>query len=302
MVSDEEKAGADKSVVLTVVAALVSRINSASSADVSDVTLVSLLGSSTIVIQAQFPCGAIVIDNPEGTAPGIELTIQSNGDNPCRIFALPGVPAEMKQMWNATVGPAIQKMTGEDRVIHHHILHCFGVGESQTELMLPEMTRRGRTPRVGITASRATISLRITAHDVSVEKCLEQMQPTIQEIRALMGDFLFGENGQELQDVVIQRLKEIGQSVAVIDLGLQGDVAKHLASSDPNHFHDYIKGSLVLGEKAAETWLQSESSFSLTGAARKIREIFEADIGVAIGPIRSPTKSKPRRFFELAIE
>ena len=109
-------------------------------------------------VQAWFPVGAHVIENPEGTAPGIELKIQNNGIG-SQLFALPGVPAEMKQMWIDSVRPAIQALLGDEQVIHHHVIHCFGVGESQTEAMLPDMIARDRLPLVGITASSATISL-----------------------------------------------------------------------------------------------------------------------------------------------
>src|SRR5207253_1022509 len=60
------------------------------------------------VIQAQFPQGSRPIFNPNGSAPGIAIAIVGANEKSSRIFALPGVPAEMKQMWAATVGPAIQ--------------------------------------------------------------------------------------------------------------------------------------------------------------------------------------------------
>ena len=59
------------------------------------------------LIQAQFPRGSRVVHNPPGSAPGIDLTIKRDGQaGSVRVFCLPGVPAEMKEMWAATVGPA----------------------------------------------------------------------------------------------------------------------------------------------------------------------------------------------------
>ncbi len=253
------------------------------------------------IVQAYFPAGSTIIDNPEGTAPGIDFTFRVAGKIKSRVFALPGVPAEMKQMWFATVGSEIQKMTGETRVIHHHVLHCFGVGESQAESMLPDMILRGREPKVGITASAATISLRVTAHDLSAENCLAQMQPTIQQIREIMGDLVYGENGQELEEVVRERLLQTGQSLAIVDIGLHGDVARHLIGANTTNLDDYFKGSLILSEHAAERWLATDRQFTLVEAAQRVREEFGADVGVAIGPIQPPTKSAPRDRFALAI-
>ena len=253
------------------------------------------------IVQAQFPEGSNVIVNPEGTAPGIDFVVGEASEHECRIFALPGVPAEMKQMWMDSVEPAIQKATGLDRVIHHHVLHCFGVGESHAEMMLPELTRRGREPRVGITASKATISLRITAHDDSIEKCVAQMEPTIQEIRELMGDLVFGQDGQELQDVVSHQMLQLEKTIAIVDLGLHGDVAKHLIDADPKRSDNYFRGSLVLNESSATRWLSASSGFDLASAASKVREEFKAEIGVAIGTIQPPTKTEPRARFNVAV-
>ena len=54
-------------------------------------------------VQASFPAGSQVIDNPFGTAPGIFLEVARQGRPACLLFALPGVPAEMQQMWPSVV-------------------------------------------------------------------------------------------------------------------------------------------------------------------------------------------------------
>ncbi len=114
-------------------------------------------------IQAMFPAGSRMIANPHGTAPGIDLDVPRPGKNACRFFALPGVPAEMIEMWNATLASEIGLLAAGQKVIRRRKINCFGAGESQIEAMLPDLIRRGRTPTVGITASKTTISLRITA-------------------------------------------------------------------------------------------------------------------------------------------
>src|SRR5439155_12452441 len=68
------------------------------------------------VVQAQFPQGSRPIFNPHGSAPGIDMPITMLRDKPARIFALPGVPAEMKEMWSASVAPAVQQMLGIRKV------------------------------------------------------------------------------------------------------------------------------------------------------------------------------------------
>ncbi len=113
--------------------------------------------------QAMFPAGSRMIHNPHGTAPGIEMDVPREGRSACRIIVLPGVPAEMIEMWNDAVSPAIRALPGRNQFIRRRRIHCFGAGESMIESMLPDLIRRGRQPTVGITASKATITLRIIA-------------------------------------------------------------------------------------------------------------------------------------------
>jgi len=117
-------------------------------------------------LQALFPRGSQVIPNAEGTAPGIDFTIPRAGKSPTRVFALPGVPAEMFTMWNDSVRPALTAAQPSRRIICHRRIKCFGVGESDLEAMLPDMIRRQREPLVGITVHGATITLRITVSTV----------------------------------------------------------------------------------------------------------------------------------------
>src|SRR5438045_8411372 len=81
-------------------------------------------------LQAQFPRGSRVVPNPDGTAPRIDLTVPRSCGPPCRVIALPGVPAEMIAMWNETVSPALTAGSSEKRVICHRRIKCIGGGES----------------------------------------------------------------------------------------------------------------------------------------------------------------------------
>lgn len=175
-------------------------------------------------LQAFFPAGSIPIPNPEGTAPGIDLTVDNSQGKSVRIIALPGVPAEMKQMWTGTIESRLRQETQTDSVFYHHTIHCFGAGESLVESMLPNLIERGRDPRVGITASNATISLRVTTREKNIQACMEKIKPTIDLIKSKLGDLVFGENGETLADVAAQSLMNLDHTVAICDLGLHGKV------------------------------------------------------------------------------
>ncbi len=225
-------------------------------------------------IQAMFPAGSRIVPNPHGTAPGIDLDASREGRRACRFFCLPGVPAEMIEMWRATVAPAILGVLGAGRrVIRRRLLHCFGAGESQIESMLPDLIRRGRQPLVGITAGKATVTLRIAAEGNSEEECLAAMAPTVATIRQCLGTLVFGEEDEELQHVVVRLLRERGRTLATADCGAAGLLAEQLGGvADAAGVY---RGGLVLMEPAE----------SVEAMAVGCRDQFAADFGLAVGPI-----------------
>lgn len=233
-------------------------------------------------IQAYFPSGSKVIPNAEGTAPGIDISIGNS-----RLFALPGVPYEMQQMWADYVAPAISQRD-QSLVIRHHVVHCFGMGESQVELMLEGMTDRDHEPRVGITASQATISLRITAVGKTEQDCQQQIKKTCDTINQKLGDLVFGENGVELCEVVIAQLAEQNQTVAITDFGFGGSAGVELLRVDRNR-------SCVVTSNASHPVNQE---FELEAAAQSIRESTGADIGVAISSLQ---ESENKASYQIAI-
>ncbi len=253
-------------------------------------------------IQAHFPVGSRVIPNPHGTAPGIDLEVEQPEGNRCRLFALPGVPAEMKQMWQQTVQPALEAIRGPGRVITHHELKCFGAGESELEAMLPNLIRRGRQPQVGITVHRATITLRVTAEDSDRQRCWQQMQPTLEIIRDKLGVLVFGEGDDELQDAVIRLLRDRQQTVSVCEWGTRGLVTHWLQCADRID-SPVLRGAVVVSSpNELATWFAgSETAHQGAGhseelvgwMAQAVRSRCGTDYGLAIGPLPAPNAPQP---------
>jgi nicotinamide-nucleotide amidase len=244
------------------------------------------------IVQARFPRGSRVVHNPNGSAPGIDLAVPRQGQPASRIFALPGVPAEMREMWNETVGPAIRESLGDSlRVICHRRVKCFGAGESAIEEMLPDLVRRGRVPTVGITASNATITLRVSAQAESVDASHRLMRPTIETIYECLGSLIYGEEDDELQDVVVRRLKETGKSLATIEWGTGGLVSNWLNEADPGG-RAYLGGIVVRNRDALQRRGPADSavhppvdqSETVTSMAQSCHHDFQADYTLAIGP------------------
>jgi nicotinamide-nucleotide amidase len=240
-------------------------------------------------LQAQFPRGSQPIPNPHGTAPGIHMTIPRDGRAPCHVFALPGVPAEMFAMWADTVAPAISAAQPVKRVTCHRRIKSFGTGESHLEAMLPDMIRRGREPRVGITVSDTIITLRITASGPTEAACREAMQSTVDEIHKSLGVLVFGEEDDELQDAVVRLLTERKQTVAVAEWATDGLVAHWLA--DAAAASNCFQGGSIIHDATTLTSLLniprpndgSGEECVAKEMASKIRERTGADFGLAVG-------------------
>ena len=184
-------------------------------------------------VQAMFPVGSRIIDNPHGTAPGIDFEVPSscNPDRPrCRIFALPGVPAEMKQMYSATVEKRLREEmgVGEKRRFFHS-LKVFGIGESDVEKRIPDLIHRDRDPLVGITVSQATITLRIAALCSSEEEFQVRIQPTVEQIHREFGLLVFGEGEIDIHEAVHDLLLHRQVRVGVVEFGAGTWIQQSLA-------------------------------------------------------------------------
>jgi nicotinamide-nucleotide amidase len=178
-------------------------------------------------VQAEFPEGSTPLTNPIGTAPGIWLEVPRAGRSPCLVAALPGVPSELKRMFEEQVVP---RLPASGEVIRRYRIHCFGCGESQADELLGDLTARGRDPEIGITAHEATITLRIEARGKTEEECQAKIDQAKSEIGYRLIRYVYGVEDEELEFVVLRNLAHHGWTLAVADCGSGGWLARALGS------------------------------------------------------------------------
>jgi nicotinamide-nucleotide amidase len=250
-------------------------------------------------VQAMFPAGAVVIPNPNGTAPGIWMRIERS-----LFVCLPGVPREMKPMFIDWVIPKLRETFSLGEVILHRTIRCFGAGESQIEEMLGDLTKRGRHPEVGITASEATISLRVTAKATSEEAARTLIEPDARFIYEKLGELIFGEDDVELHHAVARQLIERKVTISTAE-SCTGGLVGQLLTDTPGISSVYLGGFVTYSNEMKTKFLGvSDDLLAQHGAVSEecaaamacgCREKTGSDIAVSITGIAGPGGGTPEK-------
>lgn len=194
--------------------------------------------------QAMIPIGAEVIDNPVGTAPGYRIPIArsaATGAGPSHCIVLPGVPREMKPMFEQTVLPWITTCTDPGRIVVSHTFQTFGLPESA----LDERLRGVVPPERGRLAFRATfpkISLRVSVTG-EPGRAEAELAMLAGEVRARIADVAYAEGEASMEEVVGRLLAERGLTVATAESCSGGLLGSRL--TDVQGSSAYYRGGLV---------------------------------------------------------
>ncbi len=248
-------------------------------------------------VQALRPEGSVSLPNAVGTAPGVWFRVGESW-----IACLPGVPYEMKAMFDESVVPLLRAEGLTGRVIVHHVINLYGRGESDIEAEAMDLTARGRQPEVGITASDATISFRISSAGPDEDAALLAMQPTLDEIRRRFTDLIVGEGTEDVVHALVRVLREGGRTLAVAESCTGGLVAQRITAL--SGVSACFPGGVVTYSNEAKhdllgvstDLIASEGAVSLEVAkamAAGVRDRFHADFGLAITGVAGPTGGSP---------
>jgi nicotinamide-nucleotide amidase len=257
-------------------------------------------------VQAYFPKGATIIPNPVGTAPGIWLPVSRPGRSDSLVIALPGVPREMHHLFEKCVkSQLLGHFPQRAGVILERKLNTFGLGEAAVEEKLLDLTKRGHVPEVGITASDATIALRIFGTGLNEAAALAQIEPVEAIIRERLGTLIFGTGDEELQHAVATLLMQKSQTVAVAE-SLTGGLVMNRLCQIPGISAHFLGGCVAYANEAKISQLGvppelidkhgAVSAEVAESMARGARERFGSDLAVSTTGIAGPggaTATKP---------
>ena len=174
--------------------------------------------------QALVPEGAIVIDNLNGTAPGLILEDKERGK---AAILIPGPPNEMKPMFEHDIAPYLNKKQPEG--IYSHMVKVCGIGESRAETMVADLMDAQTNPTLAPYAKTGEVHFRVTARACSEEAAEQLMEPMIEEMKKRFGDAVYTtEENVTLEESVIRLLEEKKMTVTTAESCTGGKLSGRL--------------------------------------------------------------------------
>lgn len=238
--------------------------------------------------QADIPAGAEPIAQMPGTAPGLVCPV---GDKV--IYAVPGVPREMKEMFTGTILPELRRRSGQSAVIRSRVLRSWGLSESGIDEMLTnrmaELDALGN-PTIAFQASGIEgikVRLVVKCDDEGTAKRLLDAEERL--IRGILGDAIFGVDEESMELVVLNLLRHRGLTVAATETLTGGLLAARMSALDPAMAT--FLGATVRSDETSEGHLQSPDERA-SAADAQARVQHGAGIGLsAVGP--RPDEDQP---------
>ncbi len=172
--------------------------------------------------QAYLPQGALLIENPVGTAPSF---IVEQGDK-C-VISLPGVPRELKFLMMQSIIPYLQRRY-QLGVIKSRVLHTAGIGESMLDDLIGAELLSGANPTVGLAAHQGCVDVRITAKSDTFDNAETMLNEVEARLRERIGKYIFGVDGEKLEEVLVRLLNQHQATIAIVEAGIERPVTSKL--------------------------------------------------------------------------
>ena len=249
--------------------------------------------------QAMMPEGSIVLDNPNGTAPGVIIEAES-----AKVILLPGPPNELCPMFEESVVPYLAKLT--DKVIVSQTVKICGVGESKAEEMVKDLIDSQTNPTIATYAKTGEVHIRVTAQAEDEKAAGKLIKPVVKELKSRFGkDIYTTEEETTLEKAVVDLLMANKLTITCAESCTGGMLSARLINV--SGVSDVYKAGVVTYANKAKHRLLGVKKGTLEkyGAvseqtakemAKGAAMLAKADVAVAITGIAGPdggTKEKP---------
>lgn len=249
--------------------------------------------------QALVPEGAIVVDNDNGTAPGIIMEIDGK-----TIILLPGPPNELIPMVNSKIVPYLKNKM--PNTILSAMVKICGIGESKAESMIRDLIDQQTNPTIATYAKTGEVHIRVTASASNEKDAKKKIKPIVEELRKRFGDAIYTVKEEEtLEHVVVRKLQKQGLTICTAESCTGGMLSSRLINVPGAS--DILKiGLVTYSNRAKRKFIDvNRDTLKKYGAVSKetAKEMAkgavfktDADVSLAVTGIAGPdggTKEKP---------
>ncbi len=246
--------------------------------------------------QAWLPQGCFVLDNDWGTAPGCAFEAEG-----CVVVMLPGPPSECVNMFRQRAMPYLAKLSGG--TICSRYIRVFGMGESEMESKLTHQMQTWRNPTAAPYAKEGECLVRVTAMAETEEKARAMTEPALEELRAILGDVVYGVDVDSLEQVVVQEMTARGLTLAAAESCTGGLLGKRVTDI-PGASACFLGGVVSYSNQAKQDLLGvKKETLEQFGAvseqvacqmAEGVRRAMGADVGVSTTGVAGPGGSEQK--------
>ncbi|MFO0707295.1 MAG: competence/damage-inducible protein A [Nitrospira sp.] len=254
--------------------------------------------------QALIPSGATVIANPVGSAPGFSLSWKG-----AMLVALPGVPREMEAMMTESIIPLLTEQLATKRLrpapIVRQVLHTWGLPEADVDAKLKGIMPLGVPIDLGMLASPMGVLVSLTTKPGKKAPPADLLPALVQEVRTRLGEWLYGEGQDTMEEVVGRLLTDQRRTVALAE-SCTGGLIGHRLTQVPGSSAYVDRGVVCYSNRAKIEMLGvPEDLIAKHGAvsqevaaamAKGIRERAGVSVGLSVTGIAGPggaTATKP---------
>ncbi len=258
--------------------------------------------------QAMVPEGALPIAQQPGTAPGLVVPVPTEDGKQKVIYAVPGVPYEMKEMMLGTVIPDLQRRAGVTAVIESRVLRTWGQSESGlAELLgqrIDELEASGNPTLAFLASGVEGIKVRITAKAPTSPEVSVMLDAEEKNLRELLGDLVFAVDDDNMESTVLGLLAERGLQLGVVETTTCGFMAHRLATARAGT-QAFSGGVVARGPGILSYLLRGdptavEPEEAALQLARVARGILVSDVGIATTAIEDPARGSETQPFGTA--
>jgi competence/damage-inducible protein CinA-like protein len=241
--------------------------------------------------QADVPEPGRYIRPERGTAPGLVVSV---GD--ATVYAVPGVPSEMREMMLGTVLPELAEREGPSSLVSR-TLRCYGLAESRISELLEDLFHATANPSVAYLAGGGEVHVRLTAKSATHEEAASMLAPLEERVRERLGDHVYGADDETMEAVVGGLLTERRRTIACAESLTGGGLGERITVVPGASA--YFLGSAVTYALEAKRSLLHVSAETLEGPgpvsrecaaemAAGARRLFGSDVAVALTGAAGP--------------